>query len=82
MHIFAEGLQPATRHVVDLGTFKVIEDLAIRTYIPDRRVFRIKPAARVWVSCCRRRRVARNCVTQVYYDMQVFWCRQGRGCKA
>lgn len=82
VHVFTRDHQPATRFVVEFGSFQVIEDLAIRAYIPRRKVVHLKPRARVFARCCAQLRHAQHCTTQVYYDEQPFWCRKGRGCRA
>ena len=66
VHIYRAPSQPATR-------FEIFFD--------KRHIFRY--AKRHLFPCrkCRKMRWAANLVTQVYYDAQYFWCREGKGCK-
>lgn len=82
VHVFTADHQPATRYAVEFGTFKVIDELAIRAYIPASHVFRHSPRHTFYATCCGERRWAKHLTTQVYYDAQTFWCRKGHGCKA
>ena len=43
--------------------------------------FRGSPYRLIFVQCCLRRRQARNCVVQSYYDGTTYWCAPGKGCK-
>ena len=65
VHVYTCPQQPATRY----------RDPFLKRIV-TRRATAVVPT-----SCCRRRRVARNCTTQVYYDAQPFWCSAGKGCK-
>lgn len=76
VHLYTRDHQPATRFVTDLGQFEG------GRYTSHRVWTRLRPRARVWASCCKRRRWAAHCTVQVYYDMLPFWCRPGRGCNA
>jgi len=42
----------------------------------------MKPNALVWAVCCRKRRPAKNCCVQHYYDGSYIWCLEGKGCKS
>lgn len=75
VHLYTRDHQPATRFVTDLGTFTA------GVYVPNRHWTRIPPKATVFTSCCGKRRWAKHCTVQVYYDMLPFWCKPGRGCK-
>jgi hypothetical protein len=66
VYVYTRAMQPATRYV--------------DPFLPSG-VCGLRPDALVWTSCCRQRRRARNCTTQIYYDAQPFWCAPGKGCK-
>jgi hypothetical protein len=69
VHIYVRPKQSATRQVIDLlGDGKPF-------------VFRLKPRQLVWCSCCKRKRIAKNCYAQVYYDLTRYSCKEGKGCK-
>jgi len=72
VHVYTRGHQAATRHRFYLD----MPDGTVKTFTT-----RINPRATVPTSCCRKRRWAKHCTVQVYYDMTPFWCRVGRGCK-
>lgn len=67
IHVYAAKRQPATRYLVDLGR--------VRTWIrcPERRP--------MFARCCKRMRIARNLLVQVYYDGVYASCKPGKGCK-
>lgn len=65
VHIYTTGWQPATRYRVPGMDH----------------VFTSGPRSIVWVSCCKRKRIAANVSLQVYYDMTNASCRPGKGCK-
>ena len=67
-HIYFELLQPATRwRCGHCDPPTVIE-------WPRNRL--------LWVQCCGKRRPAKNCVLQSYYDGPYVWCADGKGCKS
>ena len=68
IHIFSARKQPATRYLLDV--------------LDKPRWVKIAPHAKVWTDCCRKLRIAKNCVVQVYYDKVPYWCKDGKGCKA
>ena len=72
LHIYTRPHQPATRFVTVLEVGK--KAMRFWTCNPSHRT--------VPTSCCRKRRWAKYCTVQVYYDMAPFWCKPGRGCKA
>lgn len=67
VHIYTRPQQPAT--------------LFHSYLLTKRHTTRINPRATVPTSCCRKRRWAKYCTVQVFYDMVPFWCRPGKGCK-
>jgi len=36
---------------------------------------------KIYAHCCWKKRPAKNCVVQVYYDHMSIWCAEGHGCK-
>lgn len=42
----------------------------------------LKPNELVWAQCCDKRRPAKNCYVQHYYDGSYIWCLPEKGCKA
>jgi hypothetical protein len=71
VHIYRARTQPATR-------------FSIESPIPGgrRMVIRIPPRKALYAHCCKRKRIAKNLVVQVYYDDVRASCADGRGCKA
>lgn len=69
VHIFRAGEQEATR-------FKVYLDFDKSPHIVRR-----KPRSLIFARCCRKKRWAKNCVVQVYYDDVYTFCKKGKGCK-
>ena len=68
VHIYTAPKQPATRWVdSNLDPPRVIEWPAHRL---------------VFAYCCGKRRLAKNCVVQSYYDGVYIWCAPERGCNA
>lgn len=67
-HVFTERLQPATRWIDYHWRKPVI------TQCPGNLL--------LWCECCKRRRPAKNCMVQSYYDCLRFWCAAGKGCKS
>lgn len=67
IHVYAAKRQPATRFRVDLD---------------GRGIWIRSPARRpMFARCCKRMRIARNLLVQVYYDGVYASCRPGKGCK-
>ncbi len=67
LHIFTARDQPATK---------------LRFWLAGKmRTFKYPPRSLVWCRCCKRKRIAANCVAQVYYDMTNYRCATGKGCK-
>ena len=68
LHIFRANAVPLTKSYRDpvLGV----------------RIKGAKPRSLAYARCCKRRRQARNCVVQYYYDGVYVWCAPGKGCKA
>ena len=67
LHIYTEKLQPATRWTDTHGQKPV--------------VFRWPANRLLWCNCCRKKRPAKNCVVQSFYDGLYVWCAAGKGCK-
>lgn len=67
IHVFTAPVQSATRFRGEPGV--------------RGRWMTLPPRAHVWTSCCHRIRHAGTCTTQVYDDVQRFWCDAGKGCK-
>lgn len=40
-----------------------------------------KPDDMILTECCGKKRKAKNCVVQCYYDGLCVWCADGKGCK-
>jgi hypothetical protein len=73
LHIYTAPFQPATRWVEWID----IDGKSAKKFIhrlPDNKL--------LWCGHCRRRRPAKNCVAQVYYDCINVWCATGKGCKS
>jgi hypothetical protein len=67
VHIFVASKQPATRWV---------------DYNIDPPHTITWPAnLLLWCRCCFKKRPAKNCVVQNYYDALYVWCAEGKGCK-
>lgn len=67
LHIYTAQQQPATNWVDN--NF----DPPMQRSLP--------PDALVYTECCRKKRTAKECVAQAYYDHTSFWCADGCGCK-
>jgi hypothetical protein len=67
VHIYTTNEQPATRYVDSNG--------------PTPYTFTQPGNSLIWCRCCERRRPAKNCTVQCYYDATYFWCAPGKGCK-
>lgn len=66
VHVYAAGTQPAT-HYIDNCTEREM-------------VFDTPPNRLLWCHSCGKRRPAKNCVVQVYYDHTSVWCAPLKGC--
>jgi len=66
IHIYTARLQPATRYVAIAGS----------------RTFAVKNSPRklLRTTCCKRLRIAANCVAQCFYDDERYFCASGKGC--
>ena len=67
MHIFSAELQPAT------GFFDQCGEVEFRGGWG--------PGEMIRCGCCGKKRLAKNCVVQCYYDGLRIWCADGHGCK-
>lgn len=68
LHVFTEPPQPATFWITDNS--------------PRRATYRWPGNRLLWCGCCNRRRPAKNCIVQSYYDCVRIWCAAGKGCKS
>ena len=68
IHVYTEAFQPATHWFNGHGAFPMEFNW------PRNRLLRC--------GCCRKRRPAKNCMVQSYYDGLDVWCTPGKGCKA
>ena len=66
-HVYRAPFQPATQWV--------------DRHVDPPITFSGSPHRRIFVLCCLRRRQARFCVVQSYYDVATYWCAEGKGCK-
>lgn len=69
VHIFTTRTQPATR-------YRVTVDVGKAFWV------RVPPTSQIRCSECGKRRWAKYMGAQVYYDMTVFTCLSGHGCRA
>jgi len=67
LQVYTAPTQPAT-HWTDTHCGKAVE-------------MRLRPRKLIYTRCCHKRRIAKNCVVQSYYDGLYFWCAPGKGCK-
>lgn len=67
LHIYAAQLQPAIAFIDRCGEVELSGGFA-----PNKLIF---------TDCCGKKRTARNCVVQCYYDGLRIWCAEGCGCK-
>ncbi|MCR4319730.1 MAG: hypothetical protein NUV74_05265 [Candidatus Brocadiaceae bacterium] len=67
LHIYTANMQPATDYLDWCGEVE----------------FRggFEPEKRIYTDCCGKKRKAKDCVVQCYYDGLGVWCAEGRGCK-
>jgi len=67
LHLYTVAHQPATAYVVQ--------------YIGGEVHTGFRPGQWIWCLCCGKKRRAKNCVVQCYYDGMNIWCAPGYGCK-
>ena len=67
IHIYTAALQPATDYVN-----RSLEVELRGGFEPD---------TMIYTDCCIKRRPAKNCLVQCYYDGLRVWCAPGCGCK-
>lgn len=67
LHVYTETMQPATNWV-DTHSGEPIH-------------MGLEPEQLVYTDCCKRRRPAKDCVVQCYYDGLAVWCAPEKGCK-
>lgn len=67
LHIYTARFQPATCYTFDLDGEQV--------------QLGFEPDAMIYTDCCRKKRPAKDCVVQCYYDHTAVWCAQDSGCK-
>jgi hypothetical protein len=67
LHIYTAKMQPATDYLDQCGEIE----------------FRggFEPEKRIYTDCCGKKRKAKDCMVQLYYDGMGVWCTEGRGCK-
>ena len=67
LHIYTAKKQPATDYLDQCGEVE----------------FRggWKPEEMIRAQCCWKKRQAKNCVVQCFYDGLYVWCAEGHGCK-
>lgn len=67
IHIYTEAMQPATAYVDNHSVEPILGGW--------------KPEELLFTQCCRKARMAKNCVVQLFYDGTNIWCAHGQGCK-
>lgn len=67
LHVYTASLQPATDFVDRCGEVEFRGG-----YYPE---------TMVYCQCCGKKRQAKNCTVQCYYDGLRVWCAEGHGCK-
>lgn len=67
MHIYTANMQPATGYVDQCGEIEFSGGYT--------------PYQLIYCRCCGKKRRAKNCVVQCYYDGLRIWCAEGKGCK-
>lgn len=67
LHIYTANGQPATNYIDRCGEVEFNSGF--------------KPEAKTYTECCGKKRLAKNCVVQCYYDGLRVWCAEGHGCK-
>ena len=67
-NLYTAPLQPATCWTDNTG------------YRPT--TFRWPANRLLWCQCCKKRRPAKNCVVQSFYDATDIWCAPNKGCKS
>lgn len=66
LHIYTETIQPATSWI-DTNSSKPIK-------------MGFEPERLIYTECCRKRRPAKDCLVQSYYDGLSIWCAPEKGC--
>src|SRR3990167_8346669 len=67
LHLYTAAKQPATAWTDQCGEIPLSGGW--------------KPDDMIWAECCGKKRKAKNCVVQCYYDGLRVWCAEGCGCK-
>lgn len=67
VHIYTTNKQPATDYIDQCGEVDFRGGFA--------------PEKRIYTDCCGKKRKAKYCIVQCYYDGLNVWCADGRGCK-
>ena len=67
LHIYTKIMQPATAWV-DNNSSKPIHG-------------GFEPDVLIYTDCCNKKRPAKDCVVQTYYDGIMIWCDHDKGCK-
>jgi len=67
MHIYTEKMQPATGWT-DNHSGQPIK-------------IGVEPDTLIYTDCCKKQRLAKDCVVQSYYDGIYVWCSPDKGCK-
>jgi hypothetical protein len=80
LHLYTRPHQPATRFV-DTLWFPAWEGPFGPGWQSKRLWTRYAPQQLVPTTCCRKRRWAKHCTVQVFYDQVPFYCRPGHGCR-
>ena len=68
VHIYTAGMQPATSYVDNCGDIEIKGGFT--------------PNKLIYTRCCNKKRMAKDCVVQCYYDGMSVWCAPGCGCKS
>ena len=68
VHIYTETMQPATGWV--------------DTHSGEPMQMGWPPEKLIYAHCCGKKRLAKDCVVQCYYDCLSIWCAPDRGCKS
>ena len=67
VHIYTAKMQPATGW--------------IDTHSAEPMHMGFPPETMLWCECCNKKRPAKNCSVQSFYDHLSVWCTEGHGCK-
>ena len=71
IHIYRASDQPAVRYAAELDVGGKV----------GRHIYTMNPKRQIYVMCCKRRRIAANCIVHVYYDSIAFFCHHEYGCR-